>query len=613
MADDWGICRIRSDGIEEKEARINMFKLPHHMPIGRERARMSDTQFQRRIGPVLEESKVQENAIKDCFNQAAKDIHGGEKIRGIVFGRGRPEDMHIDDWGVARSQNDDPFAGKDNHSQLSNIFCDDYASQLMDGQGDGQSHYHKGALHAHRHANQLGKAGPPPDPSQFARNDGYRPPQGRRPRLVPTSAMLAADSDSRNWVVDRDQRLDYATDPAALLMAAQNAEEDKKIGDRNRRKSRRSMVAMGDYDLNPGGHALNDDLERADDYGICRLRSDAILGPTGPSAVASLLKDPDPRDKQQPSPAKFAKNQLSTVFDQKPADPPYRGPFAGRRSHSVVMQEQAGPAPPVAARGQYITHDFNGGPKIGVNPHAGVITNDRQMVSVIKWEPQAQHEEEMMKHANKRNRMPINGRRVPMVEDVVFDKQGPLFGRARETQSEPSYYVAEVSGKRGAYQMPEAQRAVRMNIGRRELGGPETREEPNPPPPKIIGKYYEDHDNLLHYNDREACLRNPSIGEFPPPPPPLPHSVVAEAIAGGEQPPTTYSAEPGLPKRHPGPERLVRGRGVDGAGRDYRGRQLATSLVDEVIFGRSNYQGKMNLANNGANFTINQDGNFGHR
>ena len=216
MADDWGICRIRSDGIEEKEARINMFKLLHHMPIGRERARMSDTQFQRRIGPVLEESKVQENAIKDCFNQAAKDIHGGEKIRGIVFGRGRPEDMHIDDWGVARSQNDDPFAGKDNHSQLSNIFCDDYASQLMDGQGDGQSHYHKGALHAHRHANQLGKAGPPPDPSQFARNDGYRPPQGRRPRLVPTSAMLAADSDSRNWVVDRDQRLDYATDPAAL-------------------------------------------------------------------------------------------------------------------------------------------------------------------------------------------------------------------------------------------------------------------------------------------------------------------------------------------------------------------------------------------------------------
>ena len=36
-------------------------------------------------------------------------------------------------------------------------------------------------------------------------------------------------------------------------------------------------------------------------------------------------------------------------------------------------------------------------------------------------------------------------------------------------------------------------------------------------------------------------------------------------------------------------------------------------MVDEVIFGRSNYQGKMNLANNGANFTINQDGNFGHR
>ena len=79
-------------------------------------------------------------------------------------------------------------------------------------------------------------------------------------------------------------------------------------------------------------------------------------------------------------------------------------------------------------------------------------------------------------------------------------------------------------------------------------------------------------------------------------------------------PANSYSVEPrGLPRRHPGPERLKRGMGVDGAGHDHHGRQLATSLVDEVIFGRSPMQGKMALANHGANFTIDADGEFGRR
>ncbi len=43
------------------------------------------------------------------------------------------------------------------------------------------------------------------------------------------------------------------------------------------------------------------------------------------------------------------------------------------------------------------------------------------------------------------------------------------------------------------------------------------------------------------------------------------------------------------------------------------GRQLATSLVDEVIFGRSNFQGKITVANNGANFALDAAGEFARR
>ena len=79
-------------------------------------------------------------------------------------------------------------------------------------------------------------------------------------------------------------------------------------------------------------------------------------------------------------------------------------------------------------------------------------------------------------------------------------------------------------------------------------------------------------------------------------------------------PANSYSPDPkGLPKRHPGPERLSRSKGVDGTGQDHNGRQMATSLVDEVIFGRSPFHGKICQGNIGGNFTINQSGEFAAR
>ena len=53
--------------------------------------------------------------------------------------------------------------------------------------------------------------------------------------------------------------------------------------------------------------------------------------------------------------------------------------------------------------------------------------------------------------------------------------------------------------------------------------------------------------------------------------------------------------------------------GIDGKGHDHMGRQLATSLVDEVVYGRSPLRGKLYIQNHGANFNVGQDGNFGKR
>ena len=174
-----------------------------------------------------------------------------------------------------------------------------------------------------------------------------------------------------------------------------------------------------------------------------------------------------------------------------------------------------------------------------------------------------------------------------------LDKQGPLTGHQQETYSQPNRYREEVSGKRADYVNAAA---AKTNVGPREFGG----EHPGGPqvmPPKPSNRGYEDKHDLLHYTENQHTDPRSRL----PPPPRPPRGVVAEAIAGGDQAPDSYSEEPkGLPKRHPGPERLTRGKGVDGRGHDCDGRQIATSLVDEVIFGRANFRGQISLAQHGA-------------
>ena len=106
---------------------------------------------------------------------------------------------------------------------------------------------------------------------------------------------------------------------------------------------------------------------------------------------------------------------------------------------------------------------------------------------------------------------------------------------------------------------------------------PDPRAAPQPSPKPRAG-FYQDQRGMLEYT--EFADAPPAVNRSPP----RHVSAVGHAMTHGNIPPNAPSDEPkGLPKRHPGPERLRRGRGVDGNGHDHQGRQLATSLVDEMV------------------------------
>lgn len=625
--DDIGVARVRNDGLEEAEARLNMFKMPHRLPVGRERERMHPQEFYRRAGPAVADARQQERDVMDIIEKSAQNPHGGARMASVAFNQ-QPR-SHVqrnmfgyhaeDDHGVARHTSVTGHEHKDTEShQVAGIFNDDAATRLVDGSGGGAGGYHKGAQLAdgvgvHQHLRGGDPAG------RGRRGPHGQQQQQQQPKLIPSSAMLGCDVRG-TWVVDRDQRnLELATNPAALARAAEDAESNHRMCEHNRVHSRRSNIKFGDFELNPGGHRLNEDAQRADDYGVARLRSDVVFRPPGQQGqVAALLHDPDPHQPSQGPHAhnKFAgksqKSNLSFGTDGA-VEPVHRGPFAGRRAKSVVFDDGAGPAqnPAPERDGYYLGLDAMGGPGVKHNPYAGKITESGAMEHRIKYDPAGHADETRMAHERRRAQMPTHARKMPIVEEVVFDNH-PLNRNAQGfSDGVPTRYVAEVQGKRsvhGGQMPPEALRAAHTAVGPRELGGSATEDHPDEPiKPAGPKGGYADHQDLLHYNEFDRA-------RLPAAPPPAVPSVVAEAINGGQVAPNAYSPEPrGLPKRHPGPERLKRGRGVDGRGHDHQGRQLATSLVDEVIFGRQNFQGKIPLANNGANFTIDKAGEFAHR
>ena len=251
------------------------------------------------------------------------------------------------------------------------------------------------------------------------------------------------------------------------------------------------------------------------------------------------------------------------------------------------------------------------GVQVAYNPHAGKMTQATDMVGPLAYDPFGQAREAHARHDARRALKPRGAMMVPVVEDVVFNKEGPQTGTAAVTGQYVTTYVPPNEGK-----APTKSRAQLTNVDARELGGEASDAEKYAMRVAAAERVhkpkggYHDHAEMMHYTENGDM---PHGARAPPPPPPR-YSAVNEAMNGGDVDPQAYSPEPrGLPKRHPGPDRLKRGRGIDGTGQDHQGRQLATSLVDEVIFGRANFRGQMALANNGANFTIDQAGEFAHR
>jgi hypothetical protein len=242
-------------------------------------------------------------------------------------------------------------------------------------------------------------------------------------------------------------------------------------------------------------------------------------------------------------------------------------------------------------------------------PHAG-YSNSRVMESAMAYDPRGHAEYTSGVHARRRGALPPAARRIPKTEVVLGQ---PLV--AQDRLAVGSIPDPAPEGKRSVYggKMPyEALRAAKTSIGPEELGGAGA-PTASPVRSQPSARGYEDHSDMLHYSEHADDLARDGRAYNAVQPPPRHPSAVAESMTCDVAPSTVSNEPKGLPKRHPGAERLRRGRGVDGEGHDHLGRQLATSLVDEAIFQRSAMHGKIPLANQGANFHINVAGEFAHR
>ena len=566
--------------------RMNMFKLPHELPVGAARRHMGGNEFLHWAAPTVGEHFRNEQQLLDHFDEVRRGPQGmrSEQIRSVVERPGGP-----------------PPIGQ----PVRNI-----------------QPQHRSQIELSDHASMSRVTGAPPPAS------GRRQATGQsQARYVPSVALLGQGENPAN---DRDVRgLQFATDAAHLQQAAVMAEQNARHMEGNRLRARQSTLAFGNYELNPGHHRLNAEVGRADDYGVDRLRSQHVYAPS--SEVKSLLSDPMPGaphilstvdGRILPPPSATRPEEMSVgerngraaracninFASDAPVDPPKHNPHAGRRAMSTVFGSASGPSGPLLAQGEpgrYVGLDPNGGPEIKYNPHAGrtSISKSLQDAGYLQ-DPHGSAQYTAAEHHRKRGALPAAARRVPVVEELVF---GAALDPCDPHAQQPLDAEAKAEGKRAL----GGARAAQTNVGPRELGGAEDPAHPDLPDQRFYHgteRKYADHRDMLHYQEHaDGGHIQPSAFSRAP-------SGVGQAMNFGDVPPSACSDEPrGLPKRHPGPERLRRGRGVDGEGHDHRGRQLATSLVDEVVFNRSPIKGVMPLGAQGVNFSINEQGEFAGR
>ena len=577
------IDRLKSDGLERMEDRLGMFHNPHRMPIGGARAGLAPAQFAAQARPVLEQCYQHEQAVAGLFAEQAMGPGGmrSDNMRGLV--QQRSVSHPREEWQGA----------------------------------DQRLYWQQNALPKPRPQVQL------TDHDERATRGA--PVAGRRagqqrltqPSFLPSSAIIGANPGApASWQGDRDQmQVQLQTDPNVLYSAAASAETNQRVCADNRLRSRQSVLAFGSYELNPGGHKLNANLGRADDFGIDRVRNEDPSGfgpPRGPTQVAHLLVDPDPRAPPPLPPSannphkgmrSNSDNMVKLMRSDAPVDPVGYNPHAGKRNQSIVFGEQSGPSGPdlrgVHDPNVYVGLDAIGGPTLKQNPYSGRIVDSKPLQQIITQDPGGNARMTAREHGRRRSNMPAIARRVPNTEEVVF--HAPL--TSVDANAVPPYEIAGAGGKKSIHDA----KAAMTQITSEELGGmPEVPYEHPVYAPKG------------HYADNKQMLEYMEYADVPhdqmPHSPGIKKTAVGQAMTFGDVAPNAVSQEPkGLPRRHPGPDRLRRGRGVDGMGHDHHGRQLATSLVDEAVFGRSKMDGRIAMQNNGANFTINQQGEFGHR
>jgi len=633
---------LKQDALQGKLDRNEMFRPVHQLPVGNQRNAMNTQQFASYARPVLQEQYRRENCLNQVFSEVSSGPTGmrSEQIRDVLVRGPDPTAAQLQQQNREHEARRAQLPAHQQAQQRSNVIMNDYKSAaLVDGrvelssrQQQQQQHeqYHVQAQQQHLQQQHQQYAGRQPmqAPAEYYQqqppSSGRGAPQGRPRRLasegyVPSAAILGADPNY-SYLIDRDQKqLEMATDPSLLARAAEVAQVNNTHMQANKRNSRMSSLSFGDHELNPGGHRLNEGQARSDDYGIGRLRTvDPAAREAGQAQsrqVMALLKDVPSNapfvPQELPHNPYAGKSQLSEniQFSGGAMEPVKYNEFAGKRGQSVVFEGGHGPLNPEIPDGCYIGLG-EGGPVAKQNEHAGRRLNSDAMQRHLGDHADAGGREMEQWHDRRRAAMPVGARRIPHTEEVVFGQ--PLVGNDRNAA--PA--LAEHAGEKGKRAIPES-KASQTNVGPRELGGEATAMNPNPPPPREKAKPYADHGDLLHYTEHGDRHRLPPSSYAPydlGAPPPRHQTQVEQGMTHGAVPPHQHSDEPrGLPRRHPGPERLRRGRGIDGEGHDHNGRQIATSLVDEAVFNRSPMKGQMNHREPGANFLINQAGGFGHR
>lgn len=602
MGDDYGVERVRTDGLDIKERRLpmNLFASPPRLPVGTARQQLSDREYVQQAEPVYKHAADLERAVHGLFDdeRRAPRAIDGQVMWGVITNTNH---KGSDDFGVARTVSE---ASKEEAARRQ------------------AEHQRRSPPYAH-----LAPTPPAAPDSRPASNI-----VGRRcyaqSDYVPSAAMIGSgqygyscaagpagsQQTSPRGAQDPSELDQQVAARMAARIAAQTAEETSLY----RTRMLSSQIFGQGSHAAPAPKATFEDRasgsphgawsqhhgNRSTDYNFL-VRDDLRAPPPPPRAHAGLTSKSTNPTYHHEQPPEILPGYFQGVSHLQKRTSEH----VGKRNDSSRVEfdvQQPVPLQP----GYYYAPDQSQ----KRNEHAGKMTASRgdEFLSFENVERNAGLTVDQ--HQRARARKPEIAVRANYVEKAVFNHalipeeherhpppptppirgMGMVSGqKATQTQMQEVLFAGGGGGgspgndvgvgiRRGP--VPNARAADTVMPGLLRSSG-----EPSRQPP-TISKY--------------DSLKSPRGADL--------------AINGPQVPPDAPSALPMyIPKKHPGPTNLQhqrqRGMGIDGKGHDHMGRQLATSLVDEVVYGRSPLRGKLYIQNHGANFNVGQDGNFGKR